>query len=234
MSFRSFGPALAAALLAAACATAPAPESAPSPQTGAAAGLDPVGTFSFSSQTGGENFTGTIHITRTAAGAYGGTIATPLTGDLPVRAVEVQDRHIRVTADGRMGAAVMEMDVDVDGTRFTGSWEYGGSRGLMAGTRGSGAEASAPPPALGEPGTEYAGNYDLPGTGLQVRIFEESGRLMAHATGQRPFPLLYMGEHRFQAPAAVGIGFDFAVADGRATGFTLHQHGRTYQANRIP
>jgi hypothetical protein len=133
MTFRHFrAAALAAALLTtSACATAPAP--AAGPEAVQPAALDPVGTFNFRSQARGEDFQGTIRITRSESGAYAGTVSTPLTGDLPIRSVRVEGSRIAVTAQGRMGDALLTMNFAGGG--FTGDWSYGPSQGRMTGAR---------------------------------------------------------------------------------------------------
>jgi len=121
--------ALAALLLTTACAPGAAPAASPEPASAAA--LDPAGTYTFSSALRGQSFEGVIRVARSEAGAYTGTVTTPLTGEMPVRAVDVQGRRVRVTAMGRMGDAVMEMNMS--GSDFSGSWTYGPSSGQMTG-----------------------------------------------------------------------------------------------------
>jgi hypothetical protein len=123
--------ALAAVLATTACATAPGTAPAASPEPASAAVFDPAGTYTFSSALRGESFEGVIRVARSAGGAYTGSVTTPLTGELPVRAVDVQGRRVRVTAVGRMGDAVMEMNMS--GSGFSGSWTYGPSSGQMTG-----------------------------------------------------------------------------------------------------
>lgn len=45
--------------------------------------------------------------------------------------------------------------------------------------------------------------------------------------------MLYQGEQAFVVNVPADIRVVFQVADGRATGFTLHQAGQTYPAGRI-
>jgi hypothetical protein len=227
--------ALAAALLATGCATAPASQATATPAGPAAADVDPAGTYSFTTQAGGEVFSGILRITRGTGGTrgpHGGTVSTPVAGDMRVRSVEVQGQRIRVMADGRLGAAVM--NIDRNAADFTGSWTYGGSRGMLAGRYARGDVAPEHLPVAGEPGTEYVGNYDLPGAPPQIRIFEQGGVLRAQATGQGAFSLLYTGGHRFQGPPNTGVFLEFAVTEGRATGFTFRRATDTLPATRIP
>lgn len=81
---------------------------------------------------------------------------------------------------------------------------------------------------------EYQLDERLEGVLVDVRIFEEAGRLMAQATGQGAFGLAYQGEHTFVVvddDEEIRLVFD--LADNRATGFTLHQAGQTLSARRI-
>lgn len=92
----------------------------------------------------------------------------------------------------------------------------------------------------------YLGDYRLADIGLDVRVFESDGALMAQATGQSAFALLFQGDHEFRA------GFDNAVrlvfeppappaaAPGQAgdapplaPSFTLHQGGARLLATRV-
>ncbi len=124
--------AFAAALFTTACATAPASTPAAGPEAVAPSAPDPVGTFNFRSNVQGRDFEGVIRITRAEGGAFAGTVTTPLTGELPVRSVEVEGSRIRVTAQGRMGDAVLTMNFT--GANFTGEWTYGPSSGRMTGS----------------------------------------------------------------------------------------------------
>jgi hypothetical protein len=79
-----------------------------------------------------------------------------------------------------------------------------------------------------------AGTYDLsPTVPVRVRVFVSGGRLMGQGTGQSAFPLRFVGGHTFEAPEGLDIRMVFAVADGRATSFTLHQGGAEIVGRRI-
>lgn len=121
--------ALSALLLSAACATAPATESAPAPRAEAAP-LNAAGTYTFTLETRGQRIDGTVRLARAGEG-YAGTVSVPAIGDMPVRAVSVQGNRVRVTAQGRMGDAVLTLNVN--GDRFAGDWTYGPSSGELAG-----------------------------------------------------------------------------------------------------
>lgn len=227
MIVRRLAAATLAALLTTACATTAAPESSsPAPVA-----VDPVGNYNFTSEVSGRSFAGVIRVARGQGGAYTGTISTPMTGSMPVQAVDVQGARMVVTARGQQGNAVMNLDFT--GETFTGSWTYATAGGTLSGRRATAAEIQADTlPAMGAANTRYVGNYDLPDVSMQVRVFEQNGRLMAQATQQGAFPLTYLGRHRFQG--ASGIVMEFAVANGQATGFTLTQGGRSLPATRIP
>lgn len=77
----------------------------------------------------------------------------------------------------------------------------------------------------------YFGVYAL--GPLQLRIFEEGGKLTGQATGQGPIQLLYQGEHAFVAALDHGIRLVFDIQDGRATGLTLYQGGAVVPAKRM-
>ena len=125
--------AFAALLLTAACATAPGANPGATPAAAPATALDPAGTYTFRSAFRGQTFEGVARVTRAQGGGYAGTVTTPFTGEMPVRSVEVQGSRVRVTATGRMGDAVLEMNVR--GGDFSGTWTYGPSTGQMTGRR---------------------------------------------------------------------------------------------------
>jgi CubicO group peptidase (beta-lactamase class C family) len=77
----------------------------------------------------------------------------------------------------------------------------------------------------------YTGDYVL-GAHLPVRVWVERGRLTAQAEGQPPFALLHQGGGVFAAGYDPEVTVTFAVAAGRATGFTLRETGRTTEARR--
>lgn len=123
--------AVLAALLSAACATAPAAGPAPAPQAAQPAAFDAAGTYEFTGQFRGQSFDGVIRLASTQPGAYTGTFSTTMTGEMPVRSVEVRGTRVRVTAQGRLGDAVVNLDVN--GRAFTGGWTYGPSAGDLTG-----------------------------------------------------------------------------------------------------
>jgi hypothetical protein len=82
----------------------------------------------------------------------------------------------------------------------------------------------------------YVGEYTL-ALGermLDVRIFVEEDRLMAQATGQGAFPLLYQGDHTFVAQPDPDIRLVFSVEGERAAAMTMHQNGAEIAGERKP
>ncbi|MGD2071652.1 MAG: serine hydrolase domain-containing protein, partial [Gemmatimonadota bacterium] len=93
-----------------------------------------------------------------------------------------------------------------------------------------GVEPPTDVPLAAEDRARYVGTYDL--GSLQVRIWDEDGRMMAQATGQSSFRLLHQGDHTFVNDGA-GIRIVFEMEDGRAVAFVLHQGGREIRAPRV-
>jgi hypothetical protein len=124
---------LLSVLLTAGCATAPAegPAAVPAAEAPQRAPSSAAGRYTFQSDFRGQSFEGVIRLSGGAGGAYTGTLTTPFTGELPVRSVDVQGSRTRVTTTGRMGEAVLVLDMA--GSRFTGTWSYGGSNGQLTG-----------------------------------------------------------------------------------------------------
>lgn len=75
----------------------------------------------------------------------------------------------------------------------------------------------------------YTGNYTSEQLPLEIRFFEQEGRLMSQATGQGAFPLTAVSETTMKfEPAGIVIEFsDFT--DGRYRAFTLKQMGQEFQ-----
>ncbi|WP_331054906.1 hypothetical protein [Longimicrobium sp.] len=117
-----------------ACATAPAAETTPSTTAGSpAAAFDAAGTYDFNTQVGGQSVDGVVRLARNANGGWGGSVSSPVTGEMPVRAVAVEGNRVRVTASGNQGDLVLNLDVA--GTRVSGNWSYAGQGGALTGSR---------------------------------------------------------------------------------------------------
>lgn len=128
---------LAALFLLAACAPAtppadptPAPTAPPAVATSAA--VNPVGTFEFTTSVNGDMVTGSIEVTGNP-GAYGGTIRTSITPDIPVTGVTTNGQQMVVTADTPDGELALTMNFT--GDNFTGGWTLGGGSGELRGQR---------------------------------------------------------------------------------------------------
>lgn len=128
----------AALVLLAACAPAatpgdptPAPTAPPAVTTTSAA-VNPVGTFEFTTSVNGDMVTGSVEVTGTP-GAYGGTIRTSATPDIPVTGVTTNGQQMVVTADTPDGELTIAMNFT--GDTFTGGWTLGGGSGEMRGQR---------------------------------------------------------------------------------------------------
>lgn len=121
-------------VLAAACApaAAPPPEPAPAPAPMAAAALNPVGTFEFTTSVDGNPMTGTIEITG-QPGAYTGVVRTSATPDLPITGVSVQGDQMTVTSS--VNGETLTMRLTFAGNDFTGGWTVAGDSGDLAGRR---------------------------------------------------------------------------------------------------
>jgi len=125
----------AATLLAAACAPAGPPATEPAPTVmvpAAAATVNPVGTFNFSTTVDGNPITGSIQVTG-ERDLYGGVIRTSITPDIPITDVTVEGQRMVVTANTPDGPLVLTMNFT--GNAFTGGWTLDGDAGDITGQR---------------------------------------------------------------------------------------------------
>ncbi len=123
------GSTLASAPVAAA-ASAPAPAPAPGPP--AAEALQPVGTYSFSTEFGGNPITGTLVITNTG-GTWGGRLTSDAIPEIPVTAVSVEGQTMKVTVETPNGSVVITMTFT--GRDYTGSYDLGGITAVVTGKK---------------------------------------------------------------------------------------------------
>lgn len=129
--------ALCLAALTGACASAqpepvtPAREVTPP----APAAVNPVGIFDFATNVEGMAVNGTMTISRNAAGAYEGTIATNVTETIPIRTVTVTGQRMNVVADTPDGP--LNFVLEFRGDEFSGTWELGAMTGTHSGKRRS-------------------------------------------------------------------------------------------------
>ncbi len=82
----------------------------------------------------------------------------------------------------------------------------------------------------------YAGRYELrtpDGRLVHITVMAGASTLMAEAEGQAAFELIPLGQHVFGAEVDPPLRVTFTVENGKATGFTLVQRGRTSQATRV-
>jgi hypothetical protein len=85
-------------------------------------------------------------------------------------------------------------------------------------------------PLTAERIAKLVGEYRLAANGMGVRVFEQSGQLMAQPTGQGAFRLMSQGGDEFRADFDNAVKLVFA-ADAKS--FTLHQNGRATDATRV-
>jgi hypothetical protein len=71
----------------------------------------------------------------------------------------------------------------------------------------------------------FAGEYRFETIPMEIKFFEQDGKMMAQATGQKPARLLYQGNGEFCAEFDPAVEFVFAAGEGPAEGFVLHQGG---------
>jgi hypothetical protein len=109
-------------LLAAACASTP-----PGPPP-----FNPVGVFEFETTVNGGPVTGSVEVTG-QPDAYGGTVRTSVTPDLPIAGLAVEGNLMVVTADTPDGVVTLRMSFT--GNDFTGRWELAGDSGPLTGSR---------------------------------------------------------------------------------------------------
>lgn len=76
-------------------------------------------------------------------------------------------------------------------------------------------------PLSAEQRAPYLGTFDL--GPIEVRVFEDGGRLILQPSGQTAARLLHQGDDEFLADVGDGIRIEFTVQDGRATQLALHQ-----------
>lgn len=126
-------------LLLAACASAqqPAAQTATAPSqpaatAQAAAPLDPVGAYEFTTVVDGQTVTGTLHIEGTA-GNYKGRILTTLFPEIPVTGATVEANVINVKAS--MPDGELNLRMVMEGMNFKGNWALGADGGEFNGKK---------------------------------------------------------------------------------------------------
>ncbi|HEX8431500.1 MAG TPA: serine hydrolase, partial [Longimicrobium sp.] len=91
-------------------------------------------------------------------------------------------------------------------------------------------------PLTAEVMAAYSGQYAFPlgARTMEVRVFVEDGKLMAQPAGQSASRLRSQGGHAFVAVLDDDVRFVFTVENGRATGATFIQGGRSTPGRRAP
>jgi hypothetical protein len=79
----------------------------------------------------------------------------------------------------------------------------------------------------------FVGEYKFETIPMEIRFFEEGGKLMAQATGQKSTRLMYQGSGEFRPDFDTTVKFVFAAGEGPAESFMLHQGGE-HKARRKP
>jgi len=85
--------------------------------------------------------------------------------------------------------------------------------------------------SLHPPGPQLAGNCHVADPGLDARVFEDGDRLKCQASGQGDWGLRWQGGDEFRADFDDDV---LVVFDADAKGFTLHQGGGLFHADRMP
>lgn len=105
----------------------------PEPQQAAPA-FDPVGVYDFTTDVQGTSIRGVLTIRRVEDG-LAGTIATDVTGEIPLQQVTVEGRRAELRASTGEGHMLMRVDFLEEG-RLSGGWELSsGLSGAVTGRR---------------------------------------------------------------------------------------------------
>ena len=91
-----------------------------------------MGTFEFQTAVDGNPVSGGMDVTG-QPGAYGGTVRTSVTPDIPITSVVVTGQQMVVTANTPDGPVVI--NITFTGDTFTGRWELNGDGGALTGRR---------------------------------------------------------------------------------------------------
>ena len=120
-------------IFAVACASAPdGAQTTPASEAAARGEVNPVGSYTFSTVIQGMAVDGQLRVNGTQD-AWGGTIYTPATGELPVSSVAVDGQEVRVTTDTPDG--IVHIRMIFSGDTFTGDWSLGAQGGAIRGQR---------------------------------------------------------------------------------------------------
>jgi hypothetical protein len=105
----------------------------PTPVPAAAAAFDPVGVYDFTTEVQGTTVPGVLTIRRGEQG-LAGTLATDLTGELPLQQITIEGRRGEMRASTQEGGMIMRIEFVED--RIRGGWELdSGMSGSVTGQR---------------------------------------------------------------------------------------------------
>lgn len=82
----------------------------------------------------------------------------------------------------------------------------------------------------------YVGTYvlELGARTLELQVYIEDGRLMAHPEGQSVSLLEFQGHHTFVPAAERAMRFVFDIQDGKAERVAVHTQGKPLSGHRKP
>jgi hypothetical protein len=111
----------------------PPPTPTPVPAAAAAADFDPVGVYDFTTEVQGTTVPGVLTIRRGDQG-LAGTLATDVTGELPLQQITIEGRRGEMRASTQEGGMIMRIEFVED--RIRGGWELpSGMSGSVTGQR---------------------------------------------------------------------------------------------------
>ncbi len=94
---------------------------APATAESVSSSFEPVGSYDFETVVNGQPTAGTVEISMTEDGRYGGIITRPDRSDVPLESVAVEDESLYLIADlGDEGK--LKMQFKMEGDRFSGVW----------------------------------------------------------------------------------------------------------------
>ena len=123
---------LAAILLGTVGCASPGPAARDAGNPAAVAEVDPVGSYTVSTTVQGMAVDGQLRITG-SRGAWGGTLYTDMTGELPLSSVGVDGQTVHLRANTSDGTLYVRMLFS--GDEFTGDWSLGPEGAPLRGRR---------------------------------------------------------------------------------------------------
>ncbi len=104
--------------------------------TVAAQDLDAAGIYNYSTDVDGTVVSGQLVI-EGEAGSYSGKLTSDMFPSIPISSITVEDSTIIIEAEAPDGMGNLRIQLDMDGTSFSGSWSAGGMGGSLNGTKES-------------------------------------------------------------------------------------------------